>query len=221
MDINTDNFSDRMLKEFPDLFPKDEAGNPTQPSCGFYCPAGWEALVEHTCLCLNSMVKNPQRKQTWITWYKASKLICNSLLLPICNKLYRLTDPAEKLRWKDGVRMRFISLNKERIDAIHNEHPVKSKLNKWVCALRRFCNPTYRSKLISCSPVTIEQVKEKFGTLRFYAYGGDARTRAVISFAESMSGLICEETGATGKLVSRGGWYKTLSPEVAKSSGYK
>ncbi len=52
------------------------------------------------------------------------------------------------------------------------------------------------------------QVKEKFGTLRFYGSGGDDKIDAFVWFAESFSGRICETCGAPGK--SRGsGWLYT------------
>lgn len=53
------------------------------------------------------------------------------------------------------------------------------------------------------------QVKEKFGLLRFYVYGGNDRTYDYIEFAEAMSGRICEECGAPGVLRG-GGWLRTL-----------
>ena len=55
----------------------------------------------------------------------------------------------------------------------------------------------------------VVQVKEKFGTLRFYANQIDERAAAYIDFAEHMSGKICEVCGAPG---TRGGkvWIKTL-----------
>ena len=61
----------------------------------------------------------------------------------------------------------------------------------------------------------IVQVKEKFGTLRFYVDNGDARVYALISFAEQMSAVTCEECGDTGK--QRGGdWVRTLCSTHAK-----
>jgi hypothetical protein len=39
------------------------------------------------------------------------------------------------------------------------------------------------------------QVKQKFGTLRFYYEGGDEHTTSIISFVEFISGYICESTG--------------------------
>lgn len=56
------------------------------------------------------------------------------------------------------------------------------------------------------------QVKEKFGSLRFYAAGANEEARKLIDAAEDMSSNICEECGAAGRL--RGGrWYKTLCDE--------
>lgn len=57
--------------------------------------------------------------------------------------------------------------------------------------------------------VKISQVKEKFGGLRFYTYGGDDYVRGMITFAESMSMRICEYCGNPGKLGGMG-WTKTL-----------
>lgn len=56
--------------------------------------------------------------------------------------------------------------------------------------------------------VTLDQVKEKFGTLRFYYSGGDESIEGMVSLAESLSGRICEDCGNTGS--TRGdGWVRT------------
>jgi len=57
--------------------------------------------------------------------------------------------------------------------------------------------------------VSIVQVKEKYGGLRFYTYGGNDYVRGMIDFAESMSYKICECCGNPGKL-SQKGWWRTL-----------
>lgn len=57
--------------------------------------------------------------------------------------------------------------------------------------------------------VVADQVKEKFGTLRFYFHGGDEYCRGVAAMAESMTVFTCEECGAPGTQ-NRGGWIKTL-----------
>jgi hypothetical protein len=60
-----------------------------------------------------------------------------------------------------------------------------------------------------CPQVIIEQIKEKFGTLRFYYQGGDEFIQGAVWLAESLSGKICEECGAPGKR-TQGGWVQTL-----------
>ena len=56
--------------------------------------------------------------------------------------------------------------------------------------------------------VTLNQVKEKFGTLRFYYSGGDDYIDGLVTMAESMSGVTCEECGLPGTQ-TQGGWIKT------------
>jgi hypothetical protein len=60
--------------------------------------------------------------------------------------------------------------------------------------------------------VTLDQVKEKFGTLRFYYSGGDDYISGLVSMAESMSGVTCETCGKPGTSTG-GGWIKTACPE--------
>ena len=66
--------------------------------------------------------------------------------------------------------------------------------------------------------VTLDQVKEKFGTLRFYYSGGDDYISGLVSMAESMSAVTCEECGNPGKQVG-GGWITTLCKEHAEARG--
>jgi hypothetical protein len=56
--------------------------------------------------------------------------------------------------------------------------------------------------------VTLDQVKEKFGTLRFYYSGGDDYISGMVSLAESMSGVTCEGCGNVGERRG-GGWVHT------------
>lgn len=91
--------------------------------------------------------------------------------------------------------------------------------------------------------VIAQQVKEKFGTLRFYytSVNNEAFNETIeveiaavirrcaeqdgaIRFAESLSAHICEICGAFNDTVapmSRGGWYKTLCATCAMPLDYK
>lgn len=54
------------------------------------------------------------------------------------------------------------------------------------------------------------QVKEKFGTLRFYVNSASSEDYAAITFAEMMSGSICETCGNLGKIRTDKPWVRTL-----------
>lgn len=96
--------------------------------------------------------------------------------------------------------------------------------------------------------VVADQVKEKFGTLRFYyhlVYDDDNISLietgkypeldklnkryadyldGVVHFAETASARTCSVRGTEGEMHVRGGWLKVISPEVAKQNthdGYK
>lgn len=66
--------------------------------------------------------------------------------------------------------------------------------------------------------VTVDQVKEKFGSLRFYFTGGDDYIRGLATMAESMSGVTCEQCGNPGSTVGRG-WLTTLCEKHAEERG--
>jgi len=57
--------------------------------------------------------------------------------------------------------------------------------------------------------VVVEQIKEKFGGLRFYYQGGDDNIHGMVRMAEAWAGHSCEECGAPGERRS-GGWIRTL-----------
>lgn len=75
----------------------------------------------------------------------------------------------------------------------------------------------YKVKIPDHVPqVVAEQVKEKFGTLRFYVRGGDDYTNGMIRMAESMSCVTCEKCGKPGT-TSSVGWMSTMCEEHRKN----
>jgi hypothetical protein len=88
---------------------------------------------------------------------------------------------------------------------------------------------------VGCQQVIAIQIKEKFGSLRFYIYFDidllnkedavyDAHynvIQAMIDKASEQSLKICEATGGHGVLHKRGTWLKTLSKESSVLLGYK
>lgn len=57
--------------------------------------------------------------------------------------------------------------------------------------------------------VVVEQIKEKFGGLRFYYQGGDDNVHGMVRMAEAWADIACEECGGIGKRRG-GGWVRTL-----------
>lgn len=75
----------------------------------------------------------------------------------------------------------------------------------WFNIINNLCNAI-------CShtnDVQVTQVKEKFGSLRFYIDGGDDYVEGLITMAEISSGFTCEECGNLGKQNDKG-WIKTM-----------
>jgi len=91
--------------------------------------------------------------------------------------------------------------------AIKNDYYSGTKIsyNKW----EDVNPPEYNFRLM--------QIKEKFGTLRFY-YSIDKlqdTVRGMVTIAELMSECTCEYSGDAGSLVDTGGWLKTMSSAKA------
>lgn len=60
--------------------------------------------------------------------------------------------------------------------------------------------------------IKVQQIKEKFGGLRFYYYGGDDVIDGMVRMAETWAGFTCEKCGNKGERRS-GGWVRTLCDE--------
>jgi ssDNA-binding Zn-finger/Zn-ribbon topoisomerase 1 len=69
-------------------------------------------------------------------------------------------------------------------------------------------------KLTETSPeIYAVQVKEKFGTLRFYITDYPDEANIAVQKAEKLSGVTCEECGKPGVLCHSGRWLKTICGE--------
>lgn len=69
-------------------------------------------------------------------------------------------------------------------------------------------------------PVVFTQIKEKFGTLNVYFYGGDSTVRNYVNFAETMSMLVCEQCGSTTEVHQRKrGWVSFACLKCVEKSG--
>lgn len=76
-------------------------------------------------------------------------------------------------------------------------------------------NPYNNTVPEEIAPITVSQIKEKFGGLRFYYDGGDSKIDGMVRMAESWAANTCETCGKPGK-IRKGGWLKTLCDQHAK-----
>ena len=92
-------------------------------------------------------------------------------------------------------------LFEETMKALPNDEFKEKRLGEIVAG-------DFRKVPESIPQVTLDQVKEKFGTLRFYYSGGDDEISGMVRMAESMSGVTCEGCGNLGERRG-GGWVHT------------
>jgi len=128
------------------------------------------------------------------------------------------------LDWKEKSRQAAIDFNQMLEDAQHgdwrafNEYHSQFAPSYVERARETFLESKPRQVDEPIPQVVAVQVKEKFGTLRFYYNGGDEYVRGVVSMAEYMSGTTCEECGSPGKRPS-GGWIQKLCDTHARAAG--
>ena len=110
--------------------------------------------------------------------------------------------------------------------AIRNDFTTYGRLNKWlqqkIDEELGYPEPQLNIVPEACPQVVVSQIKEKFGTLRFYYTGGDEYVNGLEHMADSMSAVICEACGCPGKRRSSAPkrWIRTLCDKHAHEQGY-
>lgn len=137
-------------------------------------------------------------------WYNIIDILCEAI--------------DSHVRQQREQRCAALLMNRALSRAIRGDRSTLNRLPKWRRdeVLDNLADPEPQ-----CFPVprkmnvVATQVKEKYGTLRFYHYGGDEYIDGVVAMAESMSARTCETCGAPGEL--RGlGWVYTACDEHTK-----
>ena len=89
---------------------------------------------------------------------------------------------------------------------------LSEKLEKMILALPERAEDSYGNCRTDCCA---SQVKEKFGTLRFYMDASNQEMEDLIDKAEELSRITCEECGAPGRLRGKH-WLYTACDEHTK-----
>jgi hypothetical protein len=121
-------------------------------------------------------------------WY----LLLNELMSNIQEHMKWKNEYADrKLKWEIAEKIVFWIRNK-----------ISNKFGRYLEKIL----PKGRPHII----LQIDQIKEKFGGLRFYYSGGDDEISGMVRLAESLSYHICEFCGTTHNVGMTKGWFSTI-----------
>ena len=172
-------------------------------------------LDEYLCKVYPKMMVNRHKnmQETCMCW----GFECGDGWFQILNQL--MGNIQHHIDWKEKQRKWAIEYNEMAAQCKAGNFDLFEEANK------SLTNQDYKNKRLaeivagdfreipeSIHQVTLDQVKEKFGTLRFYYSGGDEYIHGLVSMAESMSGVTCETCGKPGTSTG-GGWIKTACVE--------
>jgi hypothetical protein len=142
---------------------------------------------------------------------------CGDGWFPILNQL--MGNIQHHIDWKEKQRKWAMEYNEMAAQAKAGNFDLFEEANKSLTnkeykneKLAEIIAGDFRQVPDSIPQVTLDQVKEKFGTLRFYYSGGDEYISGMVTMAEAMSGITCETCGKPGTQTS-GGWVKTACVE--------
>ena len=176
-----------LCQKYPKIFRDRQA--PMTESCmhwGFECDDGWFNIIDQLCDSIQRHIDQNNEQRVRAERY-------NSALKAAF----------------DGDIERFITHL-----AYSGSSSARASARKRADEVLAKAVPDYRRVPPEKVQVVATQVKEKYGTLRFYYNRGDEFVSGLVAMAEAMSGVTCEICGTPGK--PRGGrWIRTLCDEHA------
>lgn len=142
-------------------------------------------------------------------WYNILNALCSNIQWHID---WSRKERARALRYNRALKR---AINGD-MNGLHHYYSYRGGLSEWgkKRANDDVANPRFRTVPESVNQVVAVQIKEKFGTLRFYYGGGDNTVHGMVRMAESMSAVTCEECGSPGEIYVDG-WHLTLCPQHA------
>ena len=200
MDIKLD---EKLCANYPLIFRDRHAPKSQTCMCwGFDCDDGWYNIIDRLCANIKAHVDNHNRMiESNIKHQKIRDAALNgdwSLFDEDHERLYPSSRIDNNKYWTEEKA-------KE-----HREYMMKNLISDI---------PDWRKDHEYIESPVATQVKEKYGTLRFYYDGGDRYIDGLVAMAESMSAITCEVCGNFGKTLG-GGWIKTLCEIHAKELNY-
>jgi len=180
-----------LCARYPKIFrDRNAPANETCMCWGFDCGDGWFNIIDQLCANIQRHIDHPIETNEHNRKYLAMVTAAREGDYTLFDEYYN--NSFYKKEW----------LEKRKVEILTEEIPA------W-----------YSSVKEEIPQVVAMQVKEKFGTLRFYYNGGDDFIHGLETMADAMSAVTCEECGNPGVL-RRGGWIRTLCDNHAEKLGY-
>lgn len=235
---NKKEFEGEMYEKFPLLY-RDLYGDMRQTAmCWSFCVGkGWHGIIRELSEKLEPLIQQVVDETNFFSGNNP-RCVCGEPKsnhdngIGKCLEVYQL--PIEPKLLKKIEKWGFFSIPSD----VYNSKKIKDRLyvawrsfkadvsRKISWKIRRFLqvlcdmNVLFRMKPSWCKEFKMEhpaasQVKEKFGTLRFYLTSGTDEMYDLIHEAEAKSATTCEDCGTPGKRRG-GGWILTLCDQCAK-----
>lgn len=186
---------EKLCTKYPKIFVNRNGDMKDTAMCwGFDCGDGWYPIIDRLCSNLQWNTDN-NNKDYVIKNLKLRILI--PFLTKIIQKITGKYNLNRKKQWNPLVVLRGFLLGR-------------------LYKLRQSIEFTYVESG-TYPQVVASQVKEKFGSLRFYVEGASPQQYAVIEFVETLSYHICESCGSSLNVGHTQGWISTLCEECGKS----
>lgn len=186
----TEELDNKLCADFPKIF-RDRNKSPRETCLCWGLPNdGWEPIIRLFCELAQNHVD--QSRKVRLRYLKLKRIYNKGIKNPIFLREY--------------IEKQFCT---------YKEPYRTNNIDIWLANPEKIYQTWDKKEPFACSQVIAAQVKEKFGTLCFYYEGGDSYIRGLCTFMESMSGTICEECGAKGKIRAVG-WIRCLCDEHVK-----
>jgi len=179
----------KLQEKYPKIF-KDLYGDiyATCMHFGICCGDGWYFILDNLCGSIQSYIDN------------------NSIKTRVKNKFARkFLDILRKIKhFLNFSKFKFIRKFGNKFLSYKNISSIENKFKT--------------EKYETISQVVAEQIKEKFGGLRFYFHGGDSKISGMVWLAETLCDNTCEICGSTKNVGRTKGWITTICEECYNSN---
>jgi len=209
----------KLVHRFPVLYQDFYSSMQESAMCwGFDHGDGWEPIIWQLSLAIEEELGYSELQKWWFLLKKRLAKQWNSLIY----RLSPVVQDKQKMIGKGvtGDPMRWVVVEKV--------YPRDQWLKDLLVRILPNREDDFKSTLgsfqrlglknLAWQPNTglaVSQVKEKFGTLRFYCSGSD-RIYTFIDMAETLSAVTCELCGKAGKCESVHGWVSTVCGEHSR-----